>query len=151
MRSRVPLGVVLTAILLASCGGRPGLSTSIEGDTVPMVLASTTEGTACSTSHGDAFPQNVPLTTAHATPPLSLHFEAGQGATKIRGWIYDVDAVSGRPSGPIEEFTLPGRSGVVEPRSTIVARTYSVTVNVAWSFLVTQGEETHLFRLRIEP
>jgi len=32
-----------------------------------MVLGSTTEGTARSTSHGDAFPQNVPLTTVHGS------------------------------------------------------------------------------------
>jgi hypothetical protein len=123
---------------------------SIGGETVPMVLASTSEGTACSTSIGDAFPQNVPLTTVHAATPVTLRFDAGQGATEIRGWIYDLDAPS--PSGgPNEEFTVPGRSGTYEARSIVAARTYSITVNVPWSFVVTQGEETHLFRLRIEP
>jgi hypothetical protein len=123
---------------------------SIGGETVPMVLASTSEGTACSTSIGDAFPQNVPLTTVHAATPVTLRFDAGQGATEIRGWIYDLDAPS--PSGgPNEEFTVPGRSGTYEARSTVAARSYSITVNVRWSFVVTQGEETHLFRLRIEP
>lgn len=33
----------------------------------------------------------------------------------------------------------------------VASRTYSFTVNVVWSFLVPQGEETHLFRMRIEP
>ncbi len=150
MRSRLPLGVLLLAILLASCGGRPGVAVSIGGESVPMVLASTTEGTACSTSHGDAFPQLAPLTTVRAVTPVALHFEAGQGATKIRGWIYDLDAQS-QPGGPIEDFTLLGRSGAFEPRSMVASRTYSVTVNVVWSFVVRQGEETHLFRLRIEP
>jgi hypothetical protein len=123
---------------------------SIGGETVPMVLASTSEGTACSTSIGDAFPQNVPLTTVHAATPMTLRFDAGQGATEIRGWIYDLDAPS--PSGgPNEEFTVPGRSGTYDARSIVAARSYSITMNVRWSFVVTQGEETHLFRLRIEP
>lgn len=115
-----------------------------------MVLASTSERTACSTSIGDAFPQNVPLTTVRAAKMPALRFEAGQSATGIRGWIYDVDSPT--PSGgPIEEFTLPGRTGSYEPRSIVAARTYSVTVNVRWSLLVTRGEETHLFRVRVEP
>src|SRR6267143_878333 len=134
MRSRVPLGVILGAILLTSCGGRPGVTVTIGSDVVPMALASTSEGTACSTSIGDAFPQNLPLTTVHAPTPITLHFEAGQGATEIRGWIYDDDAPT--PSGgPIEEFKLPGRSGTIQPRSVVASRTYSVTVNVVWSFL----------------
>lgn len=144
------LAAILGAVLVASCGSRPGVSVSIAGNTVPMVLGSASEGTACSTSHGDAFPQNLPLTTVRAPTPLTLRFEAGQGATEIRGWIYDLDAPL--PSGgPIEEFTLPGRSGAYEARSIVPARTYSVTVNVRWSFLLTQGEESHLFRVRIEP
>ena len=146
----MPFGVILLAILVASCGGRPGVIVSIGGETVPMVLGSSSEGTACSTSIGDAFPENVPLTTVHAATPVTLRFDAGQGATEIRGWIYDLEAPS--PSGgPNEEFTVPGRSGTYETRSIVAARTYSITVNVRWSFVVTQGEETHLFRLRVEP
>jgi len=125
------------------------VTVSIAGTTVPTVLASTTEGTACSTSHGDAFPQELPLTTLHAPTYVMLQFEAGQGATQIRGWIYEGEGPS--LSGPIEEFALPGRSGTYQPRSIFISRTYSVTVNVVWSFFVTQGEETHLFRLRVEP
>jgi len=69
---------------------------------------------------------------------------------RSRGWIYDLDAPS--PSGgPNEEFSLPGASGAYQARSIVPARTYSVTVNVPWSFLVTEGEVTHLFRLRIGP
>jgi hypothetical protein len=151
VRSRLPLGAMLAAILLASCGGRPGLTVSIGTETVPMVVGSTTEGTACSTSHGDGPSPNVPLTTVRGAAPLTINFEAGQGATEIRGWLYDVDAQS-RPTGvPIEEFKLSGRSGAFEPRSLLASRTYSITVNVVWSFVVTHGEETHLFRLRIEP
>ena len=83
-----------------------------------MVLGSTTEGTACSTSHGDAFPQNVPLTIVHGSASPTIRFEAGQGATEIRGWIYDVEAPS--PSGgPTEEFTLQGTSGTYQPRSIV--------------------------------
>lgn len=79
-----------------------------------------------------------------------LKFEAGQGASDIRGWIYDVDAPT--PSGgPLEEFTIPGRTGAHAARSIVPARTYEVMVNVRWSFFVTGGEETHRFRLRVEP
>ena len=115
-----------------------------------MAIASVTERTACSSSHGDAFPQDPPLTTVRATLPVTLMLEAGQGATSIRGWIYDVDAPT--PSGgPLEEFTVSGRSGAHTSRSIIPARTYQVLVNVPWSFFVTGGEETHIFRLRVEP
>jgi hypothetical protein len=149
VRSRLPLAALSLAILLASCGARPGVTVRVAGETVPTVLASTTEGTACSTSHGDAFPQDLPLTTLHAATLVTLQFEAGQVATQIRGWIYEGEGPS--LLGPIEEFALPGRSGTYQPRSIVISRTYSVTVNVVWSFLVTQGEETHLFRLRVEP
>lgn len=143
------LSAILVAILLASCGGRPGVTVTIDGQEVPKVLASTTEGTRCSTAHGDAFPQSVPLTTVRAAKTPALQFDAGQTATEIRGAIYDLDSPA--PSGgPIEEFTLPGRGGSYEPRSIVAGRTYSVTLNVRWSLLVTQGEETHLFRVRVE-
>ncbi len=150
MRSRRPLGVVLVAVLLASCGGRPGVTVTIGGDVVSMALGSTSEGTACSTSIGDAFPQTVPLTTVRSAPPLTLHFEAGQGASEIRGAIYDVDAPAAS-GGPDEEFSVAGRSGSYEARSVIAGRTYRVLVNVRWSFVVTRGEETHLFEVRLEP
>ena len=149
MRSRVPLAAVFLAILLASCSGRPTVIVSIGGATVPTTLASTTEGTACSTSHGDAFPQNVPLTMVRGATPVTIHLEADQG-TEIRGWIYDLDAPS--PSGgPNEEFTVPGRSGSYEVRSIVPARTYQVLVSVRWSFVFTRGEVSHLFKFQVEP
>lgn len=126
------------------------MSVSIAGETVPMVLASATEGTGCSTSHGDAFPQNVPLTTVRAATPVTLHLEAGQGGTEIRGWIYDVAAPTAT-GGPNEEFTVPGRSGDYVTRSIVPNRMYRVLVNVRWSFLVTQGEVSHIFDMRIQP
>jgi hypothetical protein len=138
VRSRFPLAAIVLAILLASCGGRPAVTVTLAGQPMPMVLASTTEGTPCSTSHGDAFPQNIPLTTVRSSMPVTIHVEADQG-TEIRGWIYDVDAPS--PSGgPTLEFTLPGRSGSYEVRSIVAARTYQVLLNVRWSLVVTQGE-----------
>ena len=141
--------MIFFAVLLASCGGRPGVTVSVGGQSVPTVLASTTEGTACSTSHGDAFPQNIQLTTVRGSMPMTIQVEADQAA-EIRGFIYDLDAPS--PSGgPNEEFTLPGRSGSYEVRSIHPARTYQVLVNVRWSFVVTQGEVTHLFKFRVEP
>ena len=82
--------------------------------------------------------------------PAVLHVEAGQGATWIRGWIYDVDAPTAS-GGPLEEFSLPGRSGDHAAKSIVTARTYTVVVNVAWSSLVTGGEVTHVFLLRVPP
>jgi hypothetical protein len=149
VRSRIPLSAVLFGILIASCGGRPEVSVSIARQTVPIVLASASEGTACSTSIGDAFPENVPVTTVRAMP-VTVHVEAGQGATEIRGWIYDLAAPS-PGGGPNEEFTLPGRSGDYQMRSIVPNRTYRVLLNVAWSFLATHGEVTHIFEMRLEP
>jgi len=149
MRTRLPLALILVAILLASCGGRPDVTVSIAGTTVPMVLSSTTDRTGCSIMHGDAIPQNVPLTTVRPAPPVTLRFEAGPSATEFRGWIYEGDPPP--PGGPIEEFTVPGRGGTYAPRSMTPGRTYQVLLNVQWSAVVTSGEVTHVFRLRIEP
>jgi hypothetical protein len=148
VRPRVPIALIFLAILVASCGARPGVTVSIAGQAVPMALASTTEGTACSTSIGDAFPQNLPLTSVRGPTAPILRFEAGEGATEIRGAIYDL---AGPAGGPIEEFTLPGRSAEYQPRSIVLARTYRVLVNVVWSFVLTHGEATHLFEMRVEP
>lgn len=150
MRARLPLVATILAILLASCGGTPGVVARVAGENVPMALSSTTVRTACSSEHGDAFPRDVPLTIVRAPTPVALHIEAGQGATGIRAWIYDVDAPTGS-GGPLEEFTLSGRSGDHEAKSIVAARTYNVVVNVTWSSLVTGGEVTHIFRLRVEP
>ena len=146
----MPLAVILLAILLASCGGTPGVTVRVAGETIPMALASTTVRTGCSGEHGDAFPRDIPLTVIRAPTPAVFHIEAGQGATGIRGWIYDVDAPTAS-GGPLEEFTLSGRSGDHTAASIVAARTYSVLVNVTWSALVTGGEVTHVFRLRVEP
>jgi len=149
IRSRFGLAAIVAAILLASCGGRPSVTVSIADQMVNTTLTSTTETTGCTTSHGDG-PFDRTVTTVRALTPVTLTVEAGQGATRIRGWIYDIEAP--RPSGgPIEEFTLPGHSGVYEPRSIVPARTYEVVVNVAWSALITRGEVTHVFRVRVEP
>jgi hypothetical protein len=150
MRSRLPLAAIILAVLLASCGGTPSVIVTVAGETVAMALSSTTVRTGCSAEHGDAFPRDVPLTIVRATTPAVLHIEAGQGATGTRGWIYDVDAPT--PSGgPLEEFRLSGRSGDHQAKSIVPGRTYSVVVNVMWSALVTGGEVTHIFRLRLEP
>jgi len=141
---------IIFAILLASCGGTPSVIVQVAGQTVPMALASTTVRTGCSAEHGDAFPRDVPLTMVRSATPAVLHIEAGQGATGIRGWIYDVDAPTAS-GGPLEEFALSGRSGDHAARSIVTARTYSVVVNVTWSSLVTGGEVTHVFRLRLDP
>src|SRR2546423_200060 len=92
----------------------------------------------------------VPIAIVSSSTPVKLTIEADQGATEIRGWIYDLEAPSAS-GGPNEEFTLPGRSGTYAPRSIIAARTYQVVLNVRWSFVVTEGEVTHLFRLRTGP
>ncbi|MDP9252402.1 MAG: hypothetical protein M3O80_05285 [Chloroflexota bacterium] len=148
MRSRLPLAAIIFAVLLASCGGTPSVIVVAAGKKIPMALASTTVRTGCSSEHGDAFPRDVPLTIVNSRAPV-LHIEAGQGATGIRGWIYDVDAPT-TSGGPLEEFTLSGRSGDHEAKSIVTAHTYTVVVNVTWSALVTGGEVTHVFRLRVD-
>jgi hypothetical protein len=140
---------MLLAVLLTSCGSRPSVTVSIAGVTVPMTLSSTTDSLPWVSAHGDADTRNVPVTTLRAPTPLVLQIDAGQGASEIRGWIYDVDAPSSS-GGPIEEFTLPGGSGAHQSRSMIPGRTYSVLVNVRWSFLIQRGEVTHVFRVRAE-
>jgi hypothetical protein len=126
------------------------VTVTIAGVTVPMVLASTSVRTGCSGEVGDAFPRDVPLTTVRTPTPAVIHVAAGQGATGTHGWIYDVDAPTAS-GGPLEEFALSGRSGDHTSKSIVTARTYTVVVNVMWSALVTEGEVTHIFRLRVEP
>ncbi len=147
LRRVLPLALILGTVIIASCGGRPAVSVSVGGKELPTVLASTTERTACSATHGDAALQNIPITSVPAANPLSLMFQAGDGTTEIRGAIYDVDAP---PGGPLEEFTLLGRAGSYEPRKTLQGHTYQILVNVVWSVLLTGGEETHLARIRLE-
>ena len=150
VRSRLSLAAIILAVLVASCGGQPGVKVSVAGVVVPMVFSSRSEGTPCSTVISDGVRQDPPLTTVRAQVPLTLQFEAGDGTTGIRGWIYDVDRPT--PSGgPLEEFALPGRRGSYEARSILPARTYTVMVIVAWSLLVTSGAETNVFRVRVEP
>lgn len=151
-RAQLPLAAILLAIVLASCGARPGVAVTIDGQRIPMALSSTTQNTCNSTTHGDAFvrPEEMPLTTVRLKPPIILRFQAGTGATAIRGVIYDIDAL-GSPSGPMEQFTVAGGSGTYETRGLSTGRTYEFLLNVQWSLLVTTGEESHVFRLRIEP
>jgi hypothetical protein len=146
----LPLGAVVLAILIASCGASPGVSVSIASEPIPMVLASTTNRVGCTSEHGDAFPQQVPLTTIRTSAPVTLKFEAGSGANEIRGAIYDVKSPS-TLGGPIEEFLVRGPVGTYEARTIVPGRTYQILVNVVWSFVVTSGEESHLFRVTIEP
>ncbi len=147
---KLPFVALLVGILVASCGGQPGISVTIATQQVPTVLSSTTTRTGCTTEHGDAaFPQDLAVTSVRSSTPLSLRFEAGAGATEIRGWIYELDA-SKHLSGPIEEFTLPGRIGTYDARTIAFGRTYQIVVNVKWSALVSQGEETRAFRLTVE-
>lgn len=79
-----------------------------------MVRSSSTRSFIGGSEHGDDSPQRIPLTTIRTSTPVSLRFDTGQGATDIRGMIYDMDSPSG---GPIEEFALPGRVGTHEART----------------------------------
>lgn len=144
----------LTALLLATvvtaCGSQPGISVSVGQQSIPMVLSSTSRITAwVAGEHGDAFPREIPVTTVRTSLPVMLKFEAGQGASAIRGWLYDKEAPT-PAGGPSEEFTLQGRTGAYAPRTIVVGRTYEIMVNVMWSGLLVQGEETHVFRVKIE-
>jgi len=109
----LPLVLVLAAVLAASCGAPPSVSVSIGTEQLTMVRSSSTRSFIGGSEHGDAFPQQIPVTTIRTSTPVGLRFDTGQGATDIRGWIYDLDSPS--PSGgPIEAFALPGRVGTHE-------------------------------------
>ncbi|HKY51703.1 MAG TPA: hypothetical protein VJP45_10645 [Candidatus Limnocylindria bacterium] len=113
-----------------------------------MHLASTLEGTPCSTTIGDgpAGPQDPKI--VRATPPVAIRVDTDPGAD-VRGWIYDIDAPT--PSrGPLEEFTLLG-SGEYRSRSIVAARTYEVMVHVERSLLGFRNRVTHVFRMRVQP
>jgi hypothetical protein len=145
-----PFAALLLATLLSACGSQPGIAVSVGQQSIPMVLSSTSRLTAwVSGEHGDAFPREIPVTTVRTSLPVMLKFEAGQGASAIRGWLYDKEAPT-PAGGPSEEFTLPGRTGAYAPRTIVVGRTYEIVVNVMWSGLLVSGEETHVFRLKIE-
>lgn len=146
----VPLASLLLTALLSACGSQPGIAVSVGQQSIPMVLSSTSRLTAwVSGEHGDAFPREIPVTIVRSSPPVTLKFEAGQGASVIRGWLYDKAAPT-PAGGPSEEFTLQGRTGAYAPRTIMVGRTYEVVVNVMWSGLLVSGEETHVFRVKVE-
>jgi len=148
MRS-VPLASLLLATLLGACGSQPGVRVTVADQNIPTVLASASRITAWGYGeHGDAFPTELPLSTVRASTPVTLTIEAGQGASEIRGWLYDKDAPSAT-GGPTEEFDLHGRSGTYTSRTIVAGRTYEVVVNVKWTGLLVQGEETHAFRLTV--
>lgn len=145
---RLPLGAILLGILFASCGGEPGMSVSVGGENVPTIRTSDVHRTACSAVTSDAVVGEIPLKSLAGRPLLTL--TAAGGTTGFRGWIYDVE--DGRPSGtPIEEFSVAGASGSYQPRTMKAGRTYEIAVNAEWSFIVTGGSETRIFRLLVEP
>lgn len=148
--NRAPLAGILVAILLASCGGRPELTTSVNSEPVQMTRSSTTDRMGCSGVHGDAFPRDVPVTSVSGPGPATLRFDAGGTATRIRAWIYDVDAPM-PDGGPMQELTIRGGSGTHELGMLSQGRTYQFLVNVEWSALISSGEVSHVFRLRLAP
>ena len=154
IRSRGPLAAILLAILAASCGGRPSVTVMVAGEIVPTQLVSSTEGTPCSTSHGDGpFPTLAPTIVREPTP-LAIRVDADPGS-QIRGRIYEIDASTPvmrllPASGPLEEFTLT--SGVTyQSRSIVASRSYEVWVDVSRSVLGFRSEVGHAFRVRVQP
>lgn len=147
---RMPLAAFLVAAVFMACGTQPGISASVGSQSIPMVMSSATRITAWGAGeHGDAFPRDIPLTTVQFSAGATLRFEAGQGASEIRAWIYDKD----RPAaagGPSEEFSAHGRTGAYALKSLVAGRTYEFLVNVKWSGFLVSGEETHAFRLRVQ-
>ncbi len=142
--------MLILSTVATACGSQPGISVTVARTSIPMVLTSTSRVTGWWAGEvGDAAVGEIPLTTLHTSVPVTLVFEAGQGANAIRGWLYDREAPTAA-GGPIEEFTLPGRTGAYAPRAMSIGRTYQVVVNVMWSGLLVRGEETHAFRLKIE-
>ena len=115
-----------------------------------MVLSSTSRITAWVAGEvGDYFPREIPVTTVRTSLPVMLKVEAGQGASVIRGWLYDKETPT-PTGGPSEEFNLPGRTGAYAARTIVVGRTYEIVVNVMWSGLLVSGEVTHVFRVKVE-
>jgi hypothetical protein len=100
--------------------------------------------------HGDAFPRDIPLSTVPASAGMTLQFEAGPGASAIKAWMYDKDSPTATGT-PNEEFSTQGRTGAYALKALVTGRTYEFLVNVKWSGFLVSGEETHAFRLRIEP
>lgn len=86
------------------------------------------------------------MTDAAPNPTLTL--QGGGGTTGFQGAIYDVQGGTAI-SVPIAEFTLSGANATYQLERAVAGRTYEVLVNVQWSFLVTSGEESHLFRLHV--
>ena len=154
IRSRGPLAAILLAILVASCGGRPSVTVMVAGEIVPTQVVSTTEGTPCSTSHGDGpAPPRDPMIVREPTP-LAIRVDAESGY-QIRGRIYEIDTSTPAlrllpASGPLEEFTLT--SGVTyQSRSIVASRSYQVSVDVSRSVLGFRSEVGHAFRVRVQP
>jgi hypothetical protein len=154
VRMRGSLAATLLAILAASCGGRPSVTIMVAGEIVPTQVVSTTEGTPCSTKHGDGpFPTLAPTIVREPTP-LAIRVDAEPGS-EIRGRIYEIDTSAPTmqllpASGPLEQFTLT--SGVNYPSRSIVAtRTYQVSVDVSRSVLGFRSEVTHAFNVRVQP
>jgi hypothetical protein len=145
----VSVAALLIATLLGACGSQPDLTVSVGSQRLPIVLTSASKVTGWwSGETGDAFPMDIPLSTLRAVAPLTLQFDAGQGASDINVWLYDKDAPSS--SGPTDEFVLHGRTGTYAPRTISVGHTYEILVNVKWSGLLVHGEVTHVFRLKLE-
>ena len=144
-----PIAALLIATLLGACGSQPDLRVSVGNQGLPMVLASTSKTTLLGGEHGDSFPRDIPLSTIRASTPVTLQLDAGQGASEIRGWLYDKDSPA--PDGaPTEEFRVQGRSGAYASRTIAAGRRYEVLVNVKWSGLLVSGEVTYVLRLNVE-
>jgi hypothetical protein len=145
-----PVAALLISTLLGACGSHPDLTVSAASQHLPIVLVSASKVTGWwSGEHGDAFPSDIPLTTVRTAIPLTLQFDAGQGASDIDVWLYDKDSPSSG-GGPTEEFTVHGRAGAYASRTIKVGHTYEILANVKWSGLLVRGEVTHAFRLKIE-
>lgn len=149
LRSRAPLIAILLTIVAASCTSRPGIDVSVSGVAAATTLVSQTERSLCSATHGDAFPQTIPLTTVRTTAPVSTRFRSATFVSEIRGWVYEDR--DGRPAGePIEEFSIRGSEGEFVSKSIRPGATYNFLVNAAWGFAVSGGEETRAFRVRVD-
>jgi hypothetical protein len=152
-RSRGPLAAILLAILAASCGGRPSVTVMVAGEIVPTQVVSTTEGTPCSTSHGDGPAPSRDPTIVREPTPLAIRVDTEPGS-QVRGRIYEIDTSTPAlrllpASGPLEEFNLT--SGVIyQSRSIVASRSYEVSVDVSRSVLGFRSEVTHAFRVRVQ-
>ena len=149
LRGRLPLGAILVAILLASCGP-PGVTLRVSGasEALPGLQGSYCQsGGGCGTC-GDYGALLPTLVQVRVTPPVTLEVQTGSGVTVINGEIREGDSLSGRP---IEAFVLAGQSARYVSQAMASGHRYYIFLDVHWSLPLNAGGQAHFFRVELLP